>query len=131
VWCCAVRADPKIALLGAMQSLFETSMYTFVFLWTPALSPKGEHLDHGLIFSAFMMACMAGSTIAGRLLADPRRHQVSHYMKARLHLMRSVGFCLVLELCPRALFWSLSTSFYLCKNQHTQGRVYWFMQGFE
>ena len=30
-------AEPKIALLGAMQSLFEGSMYTFVFLWTPAL----------------------------------------------------------------------------------------------
>lgn len=74
-------ADPKIALLGAMQSLFETSMYTFVFLWTPALSPNGEHLEHGLIFSCFMMACMAGSTIAGRLLSDPRRYQISHYMK--------------------------------------------------
>ena len=40
-------ADQKVALLGAMQSLFEGSMYTFVFLWTPALSPKGEHLPHG------------------------------------------------------------------------------------
>ena len=40
-------ADQKVALLGAMQSLFEGSMYTFVFLWTPALSPNGEHLPHG------------------------------------------------------------------------------------
>ncbi len=79
--CVGNLADPKIALLGAMQSLFETSMYTFVFLWTPALSPNGEHLEHGLIFTCFMMACMAGSTIAGRLLSDPRRYQVSHYMK--------------------------------------------------
>lgn len=51
--CC--RADQKIALLGAMQSLFEGSMYTFVFLWTPALSPKGEHLPHGMIFACFMV----------------------------------------------------------------------------
>ena len=28
----AIYNDPKIALLGAMQSLFEGSMYTFVFL---------------------------------------------------------------------------------------------------
>lgn len=56
-------------------------MYTFVFLWTPALSPNGEHLEHGMIFTCFMMACMAGSTIAGRLLADPRRNHISHYMK--------------------------------------------------
>lgn len=52
---CLGAADQKIALLGAMQSLFEGSMYTFVFLWTPALSPKGEHLPHGMIFSCFMV----------------------------------------------------------------------------
>ncbi len=77
------RADPKVALLGAMQSLFEASLYTFVFLWTPALGPNGERLPHGMIFACFMMACMAGSAIAGRLLANPKRHPVSHYMKVR------------------------------------------------
>jgi hypothetical protein len=76
-----VSADPKILLLGAIQSLFEASMYTFVFLWTPALSPKGEPVPHGMVFACFMMACMLGSTIAGRLLADPKRYPVSHYMK--------------------------------------------------
>lgn len=55
----AADADQKIALLGAMQSLFEGSMYTFVFLWTPALSPKGEHLPHGMIFACFMVRCCA------------------------------------------------------------------------
>lgn len=45
-------ADQKVALLGAMQSLFEGSMYTFVFLWTPALSPSGEHLPHGQFANA-------------------------------------------------------------------------------
>ena len=39
-----------------MQSLFEGSMYTFVFLWTPALSPNGEHLPHGMIFACFMVS---------------------------------------------------------------------------
>lgn len=36
-------------------------MYTFVFLWTPALSPKGERLPHGMIFACFMGASMAGT----------------------------------------------------------------------
>ena len=67
-------------------------MYTFVFLWTPALSPNGEPLEHGMTFTCFMMACMAGSTIAGRLLADPRRNQISHYMK--------VG-CAAILACPQ------------------------------
>lgn len=69
-WPGPVPAEPKIALLGAMQSLFEGSMYTFVFLWTPALSPNGEHIPHGMIFACFMVSCMVGSAIAGRLLAN-------------------------------------------------------------
>lgn len=34
-------------------------MYTFVFLWTPALSPAGEEIPHGVIFATFMLSCMA------------------------------------------------------------------------
>ena len=45
-------------------------MYTFIFLWTPALSPNDEHIPHGLIFAAFMVACMAGSALAGVLMAQ-------------------------------------------------------------
>ncbi|EPS66243.1 hypothetical protein M569_08534, partial [Genlisea aurea] len=62
-------SDERIALLGAIQSLFEGSMYTFVFLWTPALSPHGEEIPHGFIFATFMLASMLGSSIAARLLA--------------------------------------------------------------
>ncbi|KAL8167461.1 hypothetical protein V2J09_008960 [Rumex salicifolius] len=65
----AIASDEKIALLGAIQSLFEGSMYTFVFLWTPALSPNDEEIPHGFIFATFMLASMLGSSIASRLLA--------------------------------------------------------------
>ncbi|KAJ9173771.1 hypothetical protein P3X46_016876 [Hevea brasiliensis] len=65
----AIASDEKIALLGAIQSLFEGSMYTFVFLWTPALSPNSEDIPHGFIFATFMLASMLGSSIASRLLA--------------------------------------------------------------
>ncbi|CAL1373677.1 unnamed protein product [Linum trigynum] len=76
----AIASDEKIALLGAIQSLFEGSMYTFVFLWTPALSPSGEEIPHGFIFATFMLASMLGSSIASRLLArsSPR---VESYMQ--------------------------------------------------
>ncbi|XP_047946490.1 molybdate-anion transporter-like [Salvia hispanica] len=43
-------------------------MYTFVFLWTPALSPNDEDIPHGFIFATFMLASMLGSSIASRLL---------------------------------------------------------------
>ncbi|KAL6986471.1 hypothetical protein U1Q18_019834 [Sarracenia purpurea var. burkii] len=65
----AIASDEKIVLLGAIQSLFEGSMYTFVFLWTPALSPNDEDIPHGFIFATFMLASMLGSSIASRLMA--------------------------------------------------------------
>lgn len=65
----AISGDPRVGLLGAMQSLFEASMYSFVFLWTPALSPGGEDIPHGMIFATFMLSCMIGSSVASRLLA--------------------------------------------------------------
>lgn len=44
-------------------------MYTFVFLWTPALSPRGdEKVPHGFVFALFMVSSMAGSAFAGKLL---------------------------------------------------------------
>ncbi|KAM0934405.1 putative molybdate-anion transporter, MFS transporter superfamily [Dioscorea sansibarensis] len=64
----AIASDEKIALLGAIQSLFEGSMYTFVFLWTPALSPNEEEIPHGFIFATFMLSSMLGSSIASRLM---------------------------------------------------------------
>ncbi|TYH58049.1 hypothetical protein ES332_D08G129300v1 [Gossypium tomentosum] len=76
----AITSDEKIALLGAIQSLFEGSMYTFVFLWTPALSPNDEEIPHGFIFATFMLASMLGSSLASRLMArsSPR---VESYMQ--------------------------------------------------
>ena len=44
-------------------------MYTFVFLWTPALSPNGEEIPHGFIFATFMLSSMIGSSLASRLMA--------------------------------------------------------------
>ncbi|XP_047083743.1 molybdate-anion transporter-like [Lolium rigidum] len=75
----AIASDEKIALLGAIQSLFEGSMYTFVFLWTPALSPNDEDIPHGFIFATFMLSSMLGSSIASRLLA--RKMKVEGYMQ--------------------------------------------------
>jgi hypothetical protein len=73
-------SDEKIALLGAIQSLFEGSMYTFVFLWTPALSPNEEEIPHGFIFATFMLASMLGSSLASRLMARSSA-RVESYMQ--------------------------------------------------
>jgi len=75
----AIASDEKIALLGAIQSLFEGSMYTFAFLWTPALSTNEEDIPHCFIFATFMVSSMLGSSIASRLLA--RKLKVEGYMQ--------------------------------------------------
>lgn len=94
-------ADEKIALLGAIQSLFEGSMYTFVFLWTPALSPNDEEIPHGFIFATFMLASMLGSSLASRLMArsSPR---VESYMQI-VFVVSSVSLLLpiVTSVCYR------------------------------
>lgn len=73
-----IAADQRMLLLGVIQALFEGAMYTFVLLWTPALSPGGEHIPHGFIFAMFMLSSMAGSTVAGQLLAN--NHRPERYM---------------------------------------------------
>lgn len=45
--------------LGIVQSLYESVMYVFVFLWTPVLDPIQP--SHGIVFSSFMICIMLGS----------------------------------------------------------------------
>lgn len=53
----------RILLIGAMQSLFESVMYIFVFLWTPVIDQGGRDPPLGIIFSNFMICIMIGSSI--------------------------------------------------------------------
>lgn len=60
--------NTDILLCGIISSLFEGSMYIFVFMWTPALTQVSDRagkggLPFGVIFSTFMVCCMAGSSL--------------------------------------------------------------------
>ena len=67
----ATLRSSDILSCGIISSLFEGSMYIFVFMWTPALTTLAkeemgdsfEGLPFGVIFSTFMVCCMAGSSI--------------------------------------------------------------------
>jgi MFS transporter, MFS domain-containing protein family, molybdate-anion transporter len=63
-------------------------MYTFVFLWTPALSPDGQKVPHGMVFSCFMTACMVGSAASGLLLKmyQPHQYMVWVYLVSALSM---------------------------------------------
>ncbi|URD88055.1 Major Facilitator superfamily [Musa troglodytarum] len=72
--------DEKIALLGAIQSLFEGSMYTVAFLYAPALSPNDEEIPRVFIFATFVLSSMLGSSIASRLMTHATL-KVESYMR--------------------------------------------------
>jgi len=64
----SIRNDSRILLIGSMAALFEGSMYTFVFLWTPMLQKADQmQLPFGLIFAILMISCACGSSIFGLL----------------------------------------------------------------
>eukprot|EP00892_Ulva_mutabilis_P009517 jgi/Ulvmu1/6938/UM032_0016.1 len=95
-----IRSDRKVFLLGLMQAVFEGAMYTFVFLWTPALAPNGERIQHGYIFATFMLASMAGSAIAGQALAvglAPERYMQWVFLLAAACMAVPVAFHTVQE----------------------------------
>lgn len=57
----------SLLCVGLIQSLFESVMYTFVFLWTPLLEPLQPPL--GIVFSCFMLCIMIGSSVHSLLVA--------------------------------------------------------------
>lgn len=74
-----VQNDSRIAALGMAQSCFEGAMYTFVFMWTPALKDENaigaeeDVSDYlGIIFAVFMVCVMAGSSVFKILAQKPK-----------------------------------------------------------
>ncbi len=76
-----VRADPRIMYLGAAQSAFEGAMYTFVFMWTPALAAEDGSMDalpFGTIFAVFMICSMIGSSLFSMLIQNAKVETLPH-----------------------------------------------------
>lgn len=71
-----LAADRRVLLLCVAVSTFEGAMFAFVFNWTPALESTTLPPPHGVIFAAFMMACMCGacaSTMSGAVAKTSTR----------------------------------------------------------
>lgn len=68
-WEATIKSN-EIMFCGLISSLFEGSMFIFVFMWTPSMQTLTKtanpdfdgDLPFGLIFSTFMVSCMAGSS---------------------------------------------------------------------
>lgn len=57
----SIVLNRSIFLIGAVQAMFESVMYIFVFLWTPVLMPAEP--PFGIVFSSFMCCIWIGSCL--------------------------------------------------------------------
>lgn len=122
--------NEKVLLLGLIQSCFESAMYVFVFMWTPALESSlaptapgavdKPYLPHGVVFAIFMVCIMIGSKLFGLLVAT---RPVEHFTRwvfvlssaalavpiiTQNHNINLAAFCLF-EICCGIYFPSVGT----------------------
>jgi len=103
-----LKDNATICYLGMIQSLFESAMYIFVFVWTPTLensiaiesrnNNKERILDYGWIFADFMISCLIGTLITSVM-----------YKK---HHWKSENICLLLIIISCFMMFLLITTQY-------------------
>ncbi|XP_062504500.1 molybdate-anion transporter-like [Corticium candelabrum] len=114
-----ILSDVKVLLIGLAQSLVESVVCVFVFLWTPVLSPAGPPL--GIVFANFMVSTMIGGVVCSLLTIHqwkPPQILLLATSLASIALFAAVVFAshprvsylayLVLELCCGMYFSSMS-----------------------
>lgn len=116
-----VVAQPLVGLCGLVCCLFESSMFIFVFNWTPVLTEEGEpDPPFGHIFAGFMIFCMLGSrcfSLAGHQMSNERVGLYTLFAAAACHatvlLTESVSLRLlaffVFEMCVGLYFPMMGT----------------------
>ena len=63
-----IAQNVDIFLIGTIQSLFESVLFVFVFIWTPALDIFHD-IPLGIAFASFMVCFLVGSLICDYLIA--------------------------------------------------------------
>merc|ERR1719453_3066497 len=117
----AIIEDKKVLLCGLICSSFESSMFIFVFNWTPCLmEPKEPVPPFGHIFTGFMIFCLLGTRVYSYLaktLAVEQIGLIIMFVSAGCHLtvylfsnvmIRFVAF-LVFEACVGLYFPMMGT----------------------
>ncbi|KAK1836665.1 hypothetical protein QBC39DRAFT_271735 [Podospora conica] len=104
----AVLLDPRVLALGLCSTIFEGSMYLFVFFWAPALrsmtTTTTATLPYGVIFAAFMAATLASSLAFGIITA----RKMASYVSLLLCVLGSSSICFLLSSRPaseQSAFW--------------------------
>lgn len=63
-----IMQNLDLFLIGIIQSLFESVLFVFVFIWTPALDVFHD-IPLGIAFASFMVCYMLGSLVCDYLIA--------------------------------------------------------------
>ena len=114
--------DRRILALTTATTLFEGSMYLFVFFWAPSLiaahsrTTFNTSLPFGLIFSCFMCAVGLGSSIVG--IVKPENTRDTAELLLSILALASYGVLIpVLQKSENATFWSF-TLFEMCVGMY-------------
>ena len=118
----ATVRNPDILSCGIISSLFEGSMYIFVFMWTPALTALAkaemgdtfEGLPFGVIFSTFMVSCMAGSSIFSIAMETMKPEQLAVIVFG----IAACAFLLVVSLTNATMTFLAMNLFEMCVGMY-------------
>jgi hypothetical protein len=120
-----VLSNPQVLALGAASTIFEGSMYLFVFFWAPALksvqSTPGD-LPYGIIFASFMATTLA-SSLAFSIITE---RQLLQHTRLLLAILGASAVCFLLSAAPsseQSAFWVF------CLFEAAVG-MYWPCMGF-
>lgn len=110
--------DPRIVCLGLASTMFEGSMYLFVFFWGPALNSAHTYeaaksggtasassgLPYGIIFASFMAAVLAASLIFN-IAMDRKLVKYSYLLVGILAVADGVFYALEQPRGEQLSFW--------------------------
>ena len=98
----SIVMNRSIFLIGAVQAMFESVMYIFVFLWTPVLLPANPPL--GIVFASFMCCIWIGGSIFEYLLRRQTKVTVIICVVVYGVMFTNVGAALASANHPRTSF---------------------------
>ncbi|KAI5866113.1 DUF791-domain-containing protein [Durotheca rogersii] len=99
--------QPSILALGLASTMFEGSMYLFVFFWAPTMKSaqrSAGELPYGYIFSSFMASSMAAA-LTFNIVMQKRPFK---YSRLLIGILLAANFCFVKLAGPKtedATFW--------------------------
>lgn len=112
-------SNKRILSLGLASTMFEGSMYLFVFFWAPALESAhalDSPLPYGTIFASFMASMMGASLLFTKISASSSGFSHGTSLSALLA-------------ASAVIFYALSSS--SPSATHSEQAIFWFFCAFE